>query len=110
VVSAKTFSSSEERSTTGTFSEGLPYSKPGEWRQSEEISNGDPSGGGDPDGADSEVEALLGDEDPSLEGGWGRLVPLLSSIMVKRRRKEKNPKQKVKECEMVISARRRRYI
>jgi hypothetical protein len=33
------------------------------------------------------------------------LVPLLSSIVVKIRRIEENPKRKVKECDVVISAR-----
>jgi hypothetical protein len=54
---------------------------------------GDPGGGGDPDGAGGGVEPLLSDEEPSLEGEWERLVPLLFSIMAKRRRQE-NPKRK----------------
>jgi hypothetical protein len=37
------------------------------------------------------------------------LSSLLSSIVVRRRR-EKNHKQKVKECEMTISARRKEYL
>jgi hypothetical protein len=52
------------------------------WR--EEISNGDPGGGEDPNGAGDGVEPQLGNEDPSLEGERERLVPLLCSIMAKR--------------------------
>jgi hypothetical protein len=50
-----------------------------------ETSGGDPSGGGDLDGADGGVRAPLGDELPSLEGARVCLVPLLSSIVHKRR-------------------------
>jgi hypothetical protein len=75
-----------------------------------ETFDGDPGGGGDSDGADGGVEALLGNEESSLEGEWERLVPLLSSIMVKRRRREEKPKRKVKQFEMAINARWRRYL
>jgi hypothetical protein len=103
-------SEEEERSTTGIFSEGLPCSKTGEQWQREQTSDGDPSGGVDPDGTNSGVDALLGDEEPSWEGERGRLVPLLSSIVVKRRRREENPKRQVKECEMAINARQKVYL
>jgi hypothetical protein len=45
-------------------------------------SGGDPCGGEDPDGTDGGVETLLGEEAPSSMGERGRLVPLLSSIVV----------------------------
>jgi hypothetical protein len=98
-------SSFDERTTTGILSEGPPYSKIGEqwWRK--ETSDGDSIGGRDPDGTDSAVKTLLGGGEFSLEGERGRLVPLLSSIVVKRRRREENPKRKLKECDMAISAR-----
>jgi hypothetical protein len=86
-------SNDEDRSTIGIFSEGPPYSNTGEQGRREEISDGDPNGNEDPDGTDSGVEPPLGDEEPSLEGERERLVPILSSIVVKRRRREENPKQ-----------------
>jgi hypothetical protein len=49
----------------------------------EETSSGDPGGSEDPDNAGGGVKTLLGTEEPSLEGERGRLVPLLSSIVVK---------------------------
>jgi hypothetical protein len=66
--------------------EGSPCSKTSEQRRCEETSDGDPGGGGDLDGASGGVETLLGDEEPSLEGEREHLVPLLSFIVVKRRR------------------------
>jgi hypothetical protein len=42
-------SNDEDRSTTGTFSEGPPCSNTGEQGQREEIFDGDPGGGGDRD-------------------------------------------------------------
>jgi hypothetical protein len=51
-----------------------------------ETSDRDLGGGGDPDKADSGVDSLLGEVEPSLEGERGRLVPFLSSIVLKRRR------------------------
>jgi hypothetical protein len=104
-VSGKISSSYEERSTTGILSDGAPCSKTGEQWQREETSGGDPGGGDDPDGADGGVETLLGEEDPSLEGERGLLVPLLSSTMFKRIMREENPKRKVKNCKMTISTR-----
>jgi hypothetical protein len=85
-------SEDEDRSTTGTFSEGPPCSNTGERGWREEISNWDPGGGGDPDSASGGVEPPLGKEEPSLEGERERLVSLLSFIMAKKRREE-NPKQ-----------------
>jgi hypothetical protein len=93
VMSGMRSSSSEERCTTGILSEGPSCSKTDEQWRREETSDGDPGGDGEPDG----VEALLDDKEPSLEGERGRLVPLLSSIVVKRRMREENPKRKVKE-------------
>jgi hypothetical protein len=75
-------SSKEERSTTGIFSKGPPCSKIDEQWRREETSNGDPGGDEDLDSADGGVEALLGDEEPSLEGERERLVSLLSSTVV----------------------------
>jgi hypothetical protein len=58
----------EDRSTTRTFSEGLPCSNTDEQGWHEEISDGDPGDGGDPDSVGGGVEPPLGDEEPSLEG------------------------------------------
>jgi hypothetical protein len=74
-------SEDEDRSITEAFPEGLPYSNTGkQWRR-EKISDGDPGGGGDPDGASGGVLVSLVDGLPSLEGEHERLVPLLSSII-----------------------------
>jgi hypothetical protein len=54
-----------------------PYSNTGEEGRREEISDGDPSGGGDSDGAGEGVLVSLGDGLPSLEGEHKCLVPLL---------------------------------
>jgi hypothetical protein len=72
------FSSSEnkERSIIGAFPEEPPYSKTGEQGQWEEISDGDPGGGGDPNGTDGGVLASLGEEFPSGEGERSHLMPL----------------------------------
>jgi hypothetical protein len=86
----------EDRSTTGTFSEGPPCSNTYEQGRHEEITNEDPGGGKDPDGASGSVEPPLDDEEPYLEGERERLVPLLSSIVAKRRREE-NPKKESKD-------------
>jgi hypothetical protein len=86
-------SEDEDRSTTGTFSEGLPYSSTGNQGWREEIFDGDPSGGGDPEISDGGIEPPLGEEESSLEGERERLVPLLSSIVAKRRERERKPKQ-----------------
>jgi hypothetical protein len=88
-------SEKEDRYTTGTFSEGPPFSNTGEQGWREVISDGDPSGGGDPDIA-SGVEPPLSDEESSLEGERERLVPLLSSIVAKRRGREENPTRESK--------------
>jgi hypothetical protein len=99
-------SEDEERSTTGAFPEGPPYSNIGECGRREETSDGDPSSGGDPEGAGGGVGALLGDGLPSLEGERTHLVPLLSSIVHKRRARKVNSKrERNKKCEMVISTR-----
>jgi hypothetical protein len=81
-VSGMRFSSYEERSTTRIFSEGPSCSKTGE-RRWWETSDGDSVGSGDPDRVDDSVETLLGAEEPSFEGEQERLVPLLSSIVIK---------------------------
>jgi hypothetical protein len=82
----------ECRSTTVTFSDGPPCSSIGEQGWHEEISDGEPGGGGDPDSVDGGVEPLLDDEEPSLKRQGEHLVPLLSFIMAKRMRREENPK------------------
>jgi hypothetical protein len=69
--------------------EGPPCSHTSERGWHEEIFGGDPSGGGDPEGANDGVGTLLGDGLRSLEGEHDRLVPLLSSIALKRRKREK---------------------
>jgi hypothetical protein len=76
------FSSSKykERSIIRTFLEELPCSNTGEQGRHDKISNGDPGGGGDPDGAGGGVLAPLGEGLPSAEGERSRLMPLLSSI------------------------------
>jgi hypothetical protein len=77
-VSGKSSSSPEERST-------------GEGGLSEETSNGDTSGGKEPHGAGGGVEASPDedeDDEPLLDE-YGHLVPLLSSIVSKRREREK---------------------
>jgi hypothetical protein len=96
VVSRLRPSSSEDkdRSTTGTFSEGQPCSNTSEQGRHEEISDGDPGGGGHLDSVGGGVESPLGEEEPFLEGERERLVPLLYSIMAKRRGREENPKQR----------------
>jgi hypothetical protein len=84
----------EDRSTTGSFSEGPPCSNTGEQGRREEIYDGDPNGGGDPDSAGGGVEPPLGEEEPSFEGEREHLVHLLSFIVAKRRWREENPKQR----------------
>jgi hypothetical protein len=51
----------------------------------DEVAGGDCVDGGDPERDGGDVEALLGEEDPSSEGGQGRLRFFLSSIDLKRR-------------------------
>jgi hypothetical protein len=78
-------SEDEDRSITGAFPEGPPYSSTSErWRR-EETSDENLGGGGDLDGADDGVLASLGDGLPSIEGEWAHLVPLLSSIVGEQR-------------------------
>jgi hypothetical protein len=69
-VSAKESSSPEDeaRSTIGTGSVGPPCSHGGKQRWRDEVSGGNCIGGGDPERDGGGVEALLGEEDPSLEG------------------------------------------
>jgi hypothetical protein len=74
-------SEDEDKSTTGTFSEGPPCSNTGERGRHEEISDGDAGGDGDPDGVSGGIEPPLGEEEPSLEGERACLVPLLCSIV-----------------------------
>jgi hypothetical protein len=70
----------EEGPLTGVVPEALPCSNIGEQRRRDETSDGDPGGGGDPDGAGGGVFASSGREFPSVEGERSRLTPLLSSI------------------------------
>jgi hypothetical protein len=86
-------SEDEDRSTTRTFSEGPPCSNTGEQGRREKISDEEPGGSEDPDGASGGVEPPLSDEEPSVEGERECLVPLLSSIVAKRRRREEKPKR-----------------
>jgi hypothetical protein len=69
-----------DRSITGAFPEGPPFSNIDKQGWREEISDGDPGGGGDPNDTDEGVLASLGGRLPSTEGERERLVPLLSSI------------------------------
>jgi hypothetical protein len=85
----KASSSSKERSTTGISSLGLPCSYIGDGGRREETSGGDTGGGRDPDEEGGGVDTLLGkDEEPLVEERES-LVPLLSFITNKWRRKEK---------------------
>jgi hypothetical protein len=87
------FSSSEdkERSIIGAFPEEPSCSNTGEQGWCEEISDGDPGGGGDPDGADGGAFASLGEGLPSREGERSRLMPLWSSIDGEKRAREGEP-------------------
>jgi hypothetical protein len=60
--------------------EGPAYSNNGEHGRWEETFDGDPGGGGDPDGTGGGVLVSLGAGLPSIEGERERLVPPLSSI------------------------------
>jgi hypothetical protein len=71
---------SEEESLTGVVPEALPCSNTSEQQWCDETFNGDPGGGGDPDGASGEFFASSGRGLPSAEGERSRLMPLLSSI------------------------------
>jgi hypothetical protein len=105
-------SEDEERSKIGAFlEEPPPCSNTGERGRREEIFDGDPSGGGDPEGARGGVGALLGNGLSSLEGERACLVSLLFSIVCKWRARKINPKQERKnKCEMVINTRRKEYL
>jgi hypothetical protein len=71
---------SEEGPLTGVIPEALPYSNTGEQRRCDETSDGDPGGGGDPDGVGGGVFALSDRGFPSAEGERSCLMPFLSSI------------------------------
>jgi hypothetical protein len=90
-------SEDEDRSITGAFPEGPPYSNTSEQGQREHTFDGDPGGGGDPDGPSGGVLVLLGDRLPFLEGEWARLLHLWSSIVGKKRARKVNPKRKRKK-------------
>jgi hypothetical protein len=102
-------SEGEDRSTTRAFMVGPPCSNTSERGSREDTSVGDPGGDGVPDGADGGVLASLATGLPSAEGECSRLMPLLPSMVRKQRTREGNPKQE-KECEMVPSGERRRYL
>jgi hypothetical protein len=70
----------EEGLIIGVFPEALPCSNIGEQGWRGETTDGDPSGGGDPDGVGGGVSASSGKGLPSTEGERSRLMPLLSSI------------------------------
>jgi hypothetical protein len=69
--------------------EGPPCSNTDERERHEETFEGDPGGGGDPDGTDGDVLVSLGEGLPSMEGEHSRLMPLLSSIVGKQRARER---------------------
>jgi hypothetical protein len=99
-------SEDEDISITRAFPEGPHCSNTGEQGRREEISDGDPGGGRDPDDTDGGVLVSLGDGIPSLEGEREPLMPLLSSIVGLQRARKKNPKSKRKrneDCEMIMS-------
>jgi hypothetical protein len=77
--------------------EGPPCSNTGEQGRCEETSEGDPSGGGDPNDTGGEVLVSLDGGLPSTEGESSHLRPFLSSIIGKQRARERNPKQEVDE-------------
>jgi hypothetical protein len=64
----------EEGSIIGVFPEALPYSNTGEQGRCDEITDGDPGGGGDPDDADGGVLTSSGKGLPSVEGERSRLI------------------------------------
>jgi hypothetical protein len=90
-------SKDEDRSITGAFPEGTPYSNTSEQGRREDTFDGDPGGGGDPDGTSGGVLVLLGDRLPSLVGERARLVHFLSSIVSKKRARKVNPNRKRKK-------------
>jgi hypothetical protein len=114
-VSAMKFSSSEDedKSITGDFLEGPPFSNTGERGQREKISDGDSDDDGDLDGVGGGVLASLGEGPPSAEAEHEHLVPLLSPIAGELRTIEENPKRRKEEEEeskMAPSMERERYL
>jgi hypothetical protein len=69
----------EEGPLTGVALEALPCSNTKEQRRRDEISNGDPGGGGDPDGIGDSL-CIVRRGLPSAEGERSRLAPFLFSI------------------------------
>jgi hypothetical protein len=65
----------------------------------------DPSGGSDPECAGGGVGTLLGIGLPSLEGERERLVPLLSSIVLKWRKRARkvNPKHEERNAGWLLA-------
>jgi hypothetical protein len=114
ISTIKSYSSEDEdRSITGAVPEGPPCSSTGERGRREDTSIGNPEGGGVLDCASGGVLASLVVGLPSMEGEHSRLMPLLPSIVGKQRMREGNPKRgrdEEKECEMVPSGERRRYL
>jgi hypothetical protein len=92
------------------FLEGPPCSNTGQRGRHEEISGGDPGGGGGPDDTGRGVLASLDEGLPLTEGERGRFVPLLSSIASKPRAEKGNLKREKEEYEMVIGARQKAYL
>jgi hypothetical protein len=106
-------SGGEDRSTTRAIPEGLLCSSIGEQVRREDTSTEDPGGDGVSDGADGGVLASLAAGLPSGEGECSRIMPLLPSIVGKQRIRKGNPKRgrdEEKECELVPSEERRRYL
>jgi hypothetical protein len=82
-VSKKTSSSKDEESSiTGMFLEGPPCSNTGERGWHEVTSDGDPGGGGNPDGAGDGVLASLGDGLPLVEGERGTKEIFIASFVL----------------------------
>jgi hypothetical protein len=85
---------SEERSTTGIPLKGPSCSYIGDGGLQEETFGGDTDGDRDPDGESRGIDALLGEDEEPLVVEHERLVPLLSSIVNKWRRKKKTLEKK----------------
>jgi hypothetical protein len=81
-MSGRLSSSSEERSSIGIPSEGLPCSR-NEGGLHEDTSGGDTGGGRELDGDDGGVETSLHDDEEPLSEEHERLMPLFSSIVNK---------------------------
>jgi hypothetical protein len=86
--------------------------KTAEQGRREEISDGNPGSGEDPDGAGGGVLALLGRGFPSGEGEHSCLMPLWSSINGEQRAREGGDPRanQGKEWEMVLGGERMRYL